>query len=585
MADWKTCLRQAVSVLHLDSKLKGKADPPIVIRTANRPLSGTTAEESRSPRRGRPKDNPGKTILNVTPTRAKSKNPCALPLASLIRQAARVGKKSFFPLTKRPGVQSDRMPVPCGHPSPVAKSTGAFAAMPVFIEPNMANYMIYHDRAEGCLDQVWQSGGTRSALRASENRGRTQCTLGLDFGSAFTKACIQVRESALVVEWNQAVPDCVPSLLPSVFTELADGSCTLGVTGGRSVQRDLKTALLSSSGGDEESRVNATAFLALVTRFIRSWLFSQHADIVSGFNLEWSVNVGLPAAPWDDMGVRKLYKMIALAGWRLGAKPDPITISAAALVLAEVRSNARARLVEMEGGRVEAFPEFVAQISSYRKSPQRRLDLHLLIDVGAETVDVVTFHVWERGGTDRYSILEASVKRQGTHVLLGYRAEAGKLHQSRWDEAAARLSMPQFEAKFALSKGKLDPVQQHFVSKIDASVNKVLSKTKLRRYAHSPAWRDGVPFFLCGGGNNVDAYRDAITKVRGRYKLVEMKFPTPGGLVAGRLAREDFHRISVAHGLSYSPLNLGEVEGRSEVPDLPAPLASTMNYTSQYLEK
>ena len=69
-----------------------------------------------------------------------------------------------------------------------------------------------------------------------------------------------------------------------------------------------------------------------------------------------------------------------------------------------------------------AFPEFVAQISSYRQSPQRRRDLHLLVDVGAGTVDIVTFHVWEPEETDCYSILEAAVEKLGTHMLLGYRA-------------------------------------------------------------------------------------------------------------------------------------------------------------------
>jgi len=208
-----------------------------------------------------------------------------------------------------------------------------------------------------------------------------------------------------------------------------------------------------------------------------------------------------------------------------------------------------------------------------------------LVDVGAGTVDIVTFHVWEPDEADCYSILEASVENRGTHVLLGYRAKAGGLNRGRWEESDARLSMWEFESKFGLSRGKLKLVQEYFVEQFHLALEKVLRQTKAQRYETSPAWKEGVPFFICGGGRNIDAYKDAIKRSEAGRVLEEMQMPWPDGLEPGKLLKRDFHRVSVAHGLSYSADNIGQIERKSEVPDLRRSQFATADYSSRYIEK
>jgi hypothetical protein len=307
--------------------------------------------------------------------------------------------------------------------------------------------------------------------------------------------------------------------------------------------------------------------------------------VFGGFELEWFVNVGLPSVPWDNIGLRELYQGIALAGWRLGSASGPVTVSRATSFLAEVQANVPAHLGQLRRERIEAFPEFVAQINSYRRSPQHRSDLHLLIDVGAGTVDIVTFHVWEPEETDSYAILEASVDRRGTHILLGYRAQASGLYLPNWDEKTTRLQTSKFESTFALKAGSLQPLRQFFVDQLHRSLQKVLGETRTHRYETSPNWNEGVPFFLCGGGRNIDVYRDAITRAQTNWKLEEMDLPMPNGLANRTLSREDFHRVSVAHGLSYSADNLGKIDRKSEVPDLRRHRSAGVDYTSRYIEK
>jgi hypothetical protein len=281
----------------------------------------------------------------------------------------------------------------------------------------------------------------------------------------------------------------------------------------------------------------------------------------------------------------RLYQGITLAGWRLGATAGPITISGAKATLSGLQADTSTTPLQILRDRIATFPEFVAQINSYRKSAQRRLDLHLLIDVGAGTVDMATFHVSEPEENDCYSILEASVENRGTHVLLSHRAAASGLGLSTWDEAAARLQMRQFESKYKLTEGTLRPVDCFFAHQLFLSIQRLLRATRSRRYETSPAWREAVPFFFSGGGRNVDVYREAIARIVPEERLLEMPLPLPEGLKSGKLPRQDFHRVSVAHGLSYSADNLGKIERRSEVPDLQRPRSSRADYTSRYVDK
>jgi hypothetical protein len=592
VGDWKSGLRQAADRLQLEAKANARAKAP-----APTPVVKTTIPATISERPaillvpGHPSHALAGGAASPSPRAIDTPNPLPPSVRkpvgkhttpSLSRSKNRV-KPLAPPLLNPRATGGARTSLQRSSPMQATATARKSHAKPEFSPPNMGKYVIGYGSASASADQSWQATGIALTLRESEGRGRMQCTLGLDFGTAFTKACVQFRQSTFVVHWDSAVDRCGPGLLPGIFTINQDGGCVLGSAPGGQAQGDLKMSLLN--GANTQSRINATAFLALVTRYVRSWLFSQHANVFRGFQLEWFINVGLPAVPWDDLELRELYRSITLAGWNLGTADGEITIPAAASVLEEVQASTSAQSTQLFSRRIAAFPEFVAQINSYRKSPQRRRDLHLLVDVGAGTVDIVTFHVWEPDDEDCYSILDASVENRGTHVLLGYRADAGKINKKEWEETCARLRMGEFESTFGLTRGKLGPVQQHFVELFHFALEKVLRKTKALRYETSPAWREGVPFFICGGGREVDAYRAAISTVQAARHLTEIDLPWPDGLVAGKLHRRDFHRVSVAHGLSYAADNIGQIERKSEVPNLQRSPMTRRDISDRYVSK
>ncbi len=83
----------------------------------------------------------------------------------------------------------------------------------------------------------------------------------------------------------------------------------------------------------------------------------------------------------------------------------------------------------------------------------------------------------------------------------------------------------------------------------------------------------------------MDAYREAIRTVSKDWRLEEIVLPLPDGIVAGQIKRAEFHRVSVAFGLSDSADNIGLIERKSEVPDLYRSRAASAGYGDRYIEK
>jgi hypothetical protein len=262
------------------------------------------------------------------------------PASSKKRRGHSLALPFHNPLTGRVAL---RPPVSKTSAAPAVPTAPKGRAAPEFNPPNMANYTIRHSEAAASTDQTWQDAGVAIMFKESEKRVPAQCTLGLDFGTAFTKACVQIRNQTFVIQWNTAVPSCSPGLLPGVFTERPDGSCVLGTARDGKLHSNLKMGLLS--GASRVSQAEATVFLGLVTRYIRSWLFGhpQYSSVFRSFRLDWSVNVGLPAVPWDNLELRELYRNITVAGWNLGSTKGRITLQGAEAALARVHSGGSGR--------------------------------------------------------------------------------------------------------------------------------------------------------------------------------------------------------------------------------------------------
>lgn len=104
------------------------------------------------------------------------------------------------------------------------------------------------------------------------------------------------------------------------------------------------------------------------------------------------------------------------------------------------------------------------------------------------------------------------------------------------------------------------------------TVVKVLRFTKQKRSPLAQAWLSGLPIFLSGGGSSCPIYERSVDKACTSIPVASKyaPFPLPEGLARSTLdlPKDEFHRLSVAFGLTYDPEIIGKVYRRWETPNL-----------------
>ena len=120
---------------------------------------------------------------------------------------------------------------------------------------------------------------------------------------------------------------------------------------------------------------------------------------------DWNINIGLPAENYHDEQLSEYYKDVVAEAWRLSDSNNEISHE-------DIGETGGEESLDAE--KIETFPEFVPQISAYVKSPQRSKGLHSLIDIGAGTVDICVFNIWEtEDEDDKFPVFAKDVKNLG----------------------------------------------------------------------------------------------------------------------------------------------------------------------------
>ena len=393
--------------------------------------------------------------------------------------------------------------------------------------------------------------------------------MGIDFGTAYTKVCIAEANAAHAVRFFPNSPGARQYLLPGTLLVDSSGTCHLGELASSAEWYDnLKLPLLEHRA-QEEDLARVIAFLALAMRYSRSWVLDELVGVYKNLEIDWWVNVGLPTDSWADQWLGARYLGAAHAAWRLSAEKRMISMSSARTLSRQVAESATGKGQRSEAlgpEKIHVVPEFAAQVASYSRSPRRRNDLHLMVDVGAGTLDVTTFNVAESesAGGDLLPVFAAKVERKGTHYLM-----ANRLHEigspGAWSDAEAVPSAERLSAHLKCAIEEIKLRDSVFRDAVAGTLHHVLAYTKSNRYPGSRRWATGVPVFLCGGGAEVDVYQEAVERCG--FRVSAMEIESPARLKSASIGDYGFSRVSVAYGLSFGPEDLGELRPPSAVPD------------------
>ena len=365
-----------------------------------------------------------------------------------------------------------------------------------------------------------------------------ELVIGLDFGTAFTKVVVGETTYAYAIPFNG-----FDYLLPSELHVNELGTCFLQGEPQTTLVKDLKLPLVLANASDLD-RIAIVAFLALVFHASRKWV---EDNIFKDYTIDWLVNAGLPTSNYHDKVLKALYTKLINAAWSLSFI-EVITINAANAILHDDSAFKQHLPIQQQLSvdSLNLFPEFAAQIVGYVQS-------HLLVDVGAGTLDVAMFIVKNENGDWMFETNGKGVETLGADILLKHRV--GSLNQNlkiefidSYPDAGEIITL------FGIKLKDLARVDAPFKKAVNLSLKKVISSV-----AAGYSFGVDITTFICGGGASVGLFREEVEAVKGRYPLSVISLPLPRRLKGKSLNASNYHRLSVAYGLSFDPFNIGKV--------------------------
>lgn len=438
----------------------------------------------------------------------------------------------------------------------------------------------------------WTSRG-RVGSDESETQFRTErrtddvidLVMGFDFGTSCSKVVVRspfmLRSRAVVVPWRgrDGASTC---LLPTVLYESRRGELDLvSLKDGDVRHTDIKTKLLGSLS-DDDARARAAAYLGRALRKARRWLLDTQQETWGRYRIRWALNVGIPSAGYDDdKKMRETFLGVARAAWRLSLQQAPPTKAMAiAALFSDRESN------DIGDPVIEVVPEIVAEFVGYARSRRRRDGLHVIVDVGASTIDICGFILHAPDG-DRYELLTALVNQIGVNELhlcrLRAIEEAGRSPSTEMTSLDPLGAIPDVGRDYFPHPAdplceKLDEIDADYEKKCKNALMQVLMTLKKSRY---PTWFTTASkplfVFMAGGGRSFARIRQAMEKANNRFQQsvyargINLR-EIPLVETANEFSEDMAGRLDVAYGLSFDKFDIGAITPPDEIEDiLPRP--------------
>lgn len=312
--------------------------------------------------------------------------------------------------------------------------------------------------------------------------------------------------------------------------------------------------------------------------------------------------MGVPSPCIEDNEENQIFRRVGKAAWWLSTlAEDHITLDKADSELKLVSDTDYWDTDEEFACDFEIIPEIAAGAVGYALSDLRREGLHVMVDIGASTVDICSFLLHEREGNDRrYSLLISDVQQLGSIRLYTDRIVAFKqIYEDHVEDLLNKhdpmapidedikpylLSQDQFITAFEKAR---DQLKEQFLR----MVWRVIWQTKLRRDPGAPIWREGrLPILLIGGGSKLQFFRSAVEELHDWLKYntrndgtIILPVPIPDSLTNSIKNAEEYQLFAVTWGLSHRAMDIGEIIPADCIPDVEPP--SPKNWRKRYVGK
>ena len=299
--------------------------------------------------------------------------------------------------------------------------------------------------------------------------------------------------------------------------------------------------------------------------------------------LNWAFNLGVPSPCIDDNEENQRFQHVGKAAWMLSVMEEEVTISKAQDELRYLLKAPEYWVRDDDGLTCDfaIVPEIAAGAVGYALSALRREGLHVVVDIGAATVDACSFVLHERQGSDRYSLLTADVQQLGTirlhhERILSIQRAFNKQAEDLRDKHDPLSPIAEDIAPYVLSHEQIVSEVQSgeaaFKKLCTLMLHSVIADAKVSRYPNSPVWSGRLPILLIGGGSESPFFRSLVDDIgawvasySGNKGAAILPVPMPKTL-SNKMASS--HRLIVAWGLSHPALDIGEITPPDRIPDI-----------------
>ncbi len=448
---------------------------------------------------------------------------------------------------------------------------------------------------------------------------KLDAVIGFDFGTSCSKVIIHIEQERYAVNFSSLTQrKDYPYFLPTRL--FLDNLGNFSLIEGEQSFSDIKINLMSDPSlviNIKQGAITAaelvTAYLALAFQQVREYFFTKHPRYKE-YDLQWSVNLGMPASSYEN---KELYKtlFIALAGaWEVSFEED-INIEFIKKACDEAEERINFGNIKVEKGfydnkmaaNFSVFPEVIAQIVGYAKSSLRIDGLHLLVDVGASTLDMATFNVHhDEYEDDLFPLFVSKVERLGALMLHRNRV----LNLQKYRGVDFDKNIKDFSVIPTIYRGhnnefyNIEEYDKEFLNKCENFILIGITQTKNSRHPYAPEWgesrqniktnhvddsvldgvipkyrnleekmnakntRGGLRVFLCGGGSQLKEYETVIEKVHQKFNRSFTSIDFNLIQLPNLMNIDNFHRMLVAYGLSFDSFDIGGIKLESEIENL-----------------
>lgn len=450
------------------------------------------------------------------------------------------------------------------------------------------------------LDQSVEDRGIALAEVVGTPTAPRELVLGLDFGSSSTKLVICDRAAGQ--SFAVAIADVAGErryLLPTAVRHCGD---CYTLDGEGLLHTELKSDLLASPA-DDRTKERVVAYLALVIRRARGWLFSAHGNIYRNVPIVWTLTIGIPKRQGETSEYFDLYKRLAAAAWQVAGNPGPIS---ARKVVAALQRNG-SRPIDDETVEVRVTPEIAAEIYGFVSSESfdpHANNIFLMVDVGGKTLDASLFHV-RRGKANQWSFsfftsevfslgaIELHLARINWWQEMLRKADQGNRGKQLIADLEAMKRISTFEETMpshvedyvrgvTLELGSEDgrSPDKSFCASVSNAVRRRAYEDAIDVQVPARQMED-IPYFLCGGGSRMTLYSSTVHRAMARrgtspFYATPRTLRVPANLQAPGLEATVYDRFAVAYGLSQ--LDAAGVVDAEPLPPIEAKNDSDLDY-------